>query len=337
MSNEIDELDDLIEDYNKNEKKRDSASNGRDSRVLTIKPAKKPYKLRLLPNLAARQLILHSEVYEWKNRQGKYVWAGYSPRTFDADVSRDTIAYEVARDELYEDGRNDIAKCLFPIPYDFVNVLVIQDPNEPENNGTVRALRYKAKPRLPDYEGSGSPIHLAISDQIEEAGPKTIFGSGSDTMVLRLMVKPGSVGYEYTPELEEAGEEIDLKALQDEAIDLFELVEQPFTEEKMRDTIQQRLLMKRSRNKRFTDNGGDDDVTTDGSDDAPLAGLPSHSEPEEGSDSDAKSEEKSEAPSESTDEKSDAKSDEKKSEPESTEDAASKEVSDKLDSLMAGM
>jgi hypothetical protein len=317
------ELEDLFSEFEKEENERESSKSGRDSRILSLKPNKKPYLLRLIPNVKARQVILRASVYEWKNRAGKYVWGGYSPATFNPKISRESIVYETVRDELYEAGRKDQAQCLFPIPYSLVNVLVVQDPNEPANNGTIKAFRYKSKPRLKEYEGSGSPIHLAIDDQMEEGGAASVFGKSGKTQILRLLVKKGSAGHEYTPEMVDADEEIDYSDFDDQIIDLLELVEKPFSEEKMKETVQTRLLMKRSRRSTFLDDNGDNDVGMDDNDDLPLEGLEDHSEPETSKSETSKSEtSKSEV---------DPEQDSKKEQPASAND----EVEDKLNQLMA--
>lgn len=108
-----------------------------------LKPtAGNSYLVRLLPNTdAPEKTFFHYFHYGWNsNSTGQYVDI-MSPKTWG-----DSDPIEVERIKLYRDKSDErsigLAKLLNNKEKWLVNVLVVDDPVNPENNGTVKILRY---------------------------------------------------------------------------------------------------------------------------------------------------------------------------------------------------
>lgn len=105
-------------------------------------PAGNTFVVRLVPNVKdATKTFFHYYHYGWQSvATGQYVDI-LSPKTWG---DKDPI--ELERIKLYRDKSNEraiaLAKMLSTKEKWLVNVYVIDDPVTPENNGTVKILRY---------------------------------------------------------------------------------------------------------------------------------------------------------------------------------------------------
>jgi len=236
------EIDDLLGDLVKKTEERENKTSGRDSRLISLKPNKTVFKFRLLPNLRDKQLIETAQVYEWQSAKDKYTFAGFSPKTFDP--SAEQSYYDKVRNELFDREDKERGKKLFPIPYSYVNIGVEQDPETPDNEGEVKVFRYKAKPHRAGVEDSGSPIHLAIQEAIEEHKGR-IFDPSKKGLVLVLKVKKSTVGYKYDISFEDAKKEFKFEP--DDIVDLATLWEKPLTDDQQKELVRTSIFGKAKR------------------------------------------------------------------------------------------
>ena len=139
------------------------------------------YVVRLLPNITdASKTFFHYYHYGWQSvSTGQYVDI-LSPKTWG---DKDLI--ETERIKLYRDKSNEravaLAKLISTKEKWLVNVLVVDDPVSPENNGTVKILRYGSQ--------LDKIIRSAISgDDAEEYGP-AIFDLSENGCNFRIKVE----------------------------------------------------------------------------------------------------------------------------------------------------
>ena len=148
------------------------------------------YLVRFLPNVKdASKTFFHYYHYGWNSiATGQYVDA-VSPKTWgDADP------IEIERVKLYRNKTDQraiaLAKCLNTKEKWLVNVLIVDDPDNPENNGTVKVFRYGQQ--------IDKIVKAAISgEDAEEFGP-AIFDLSENGCNLRIKVestKEGSRSY----------------------------------------------------------------------------------------------------------------------------------------------
>jgi hypothetical protein len=131
--------------------------------IIQLKPGN-TYTVRLLPNVVEpKKTFFHHFVHGWNSFEtGKYVSA-LSPSTFG---ERDPIAeerYKILRNGT--DEEKEKVKAIRRTEQWFINVYVIDDPQNAENNGKVKVLRY------------GKQLHTIINnaisgDDAEEFGSK---------------------------------------------------------------------------------------------------------------------------------------------------------------------
>ena len=120
--------------------------------IIQLKPGN-TYTVRLLPNVVEpKKTFFHHFVHGWNSFEtGKYVSA-LSPSTFG---ERDPIAeerYKILRNGTEEEKEK--VKAIRRTEQWFINVYVIDDPQNAENNGKVKVLRY------------GKQLHTIINNAI---------------------------------------------------------------------------------------------------------------------------------------------------------------------------
>lgn len=145
------DLDNLLNKLNEEEvaKKNNRENVGkRDENFLSFK-AGNAYTVRLLPNVKnPLKTFTDYEEYGFPSVTGQgYIYAGRTARS----IGRKDIIKELQW-KTFSEGRDsgDVPKKersykLFPQEKEMVNVYVVNDPVDPENNGTVKILRYSAK------------------------------------------------------------------------------------------------------------------------------------------------------------------------------------------------
>ena len=169
-----------------------------DSNFRNIISIAKPgnYLVRLLPNTSnPAETFLHYFHHGWNSeRDGKYV-SITSPSTWHERCLISEAYFKILRDGTKENQEKAKA-CLRRKENWYVNVYVIQDPNEPKNNGTVKILRYGKQ--------LNEIINSAISgDDSQEFGEK-IFKLDETGCTFRIKAeqvtdKPGAPKYpKYT-------------------------------------------------------------------------------------------------------------------------------------------
>jgi hypothetical protein len=147
-----------------------------------LKPtAGNTYVVRLVPNVESpEKTFFHYYHYGWmSNATGQYVDI-MSPKTWG-----DPDPIEVERVKLYRDKSDEravaLAKFLNTKEKWLVNVYVVDDPVDPENNGTIKILRYGVQ--------LDKIIREAIEgEDAEELGP-SIFDFSENGCNLRIKVE----------------------------------------------------------------------------------------------------------------------------------------------------
>ena len=131
--------------------KKTDGSGGNSSYSNIMKfPAGHTYTIRLIPNIESiDDTFFHHFIHQWTSKNTGQFTSVLSLQTFN---ERDPIAE--ARWKLYSSGKagNDqdleLAKDIQRKENWYVNVYVVEDPSNPENNGTVKVL--KMGPQLKD-------------------------------------------------------------------------------------------------------------------------------------------------------------------------------------------
>jgi len=159
--------------------KKETGSSSLYSEILKITTGN-TYTVRLLPFISdIEKTFFHYYVHGWvSNATGQYVQA-VSPQTFG---ERDPISEERFRVlRVGTEDEKDKMKNVYRSEKWLVNVYVIDDPTNPENNGTVKMIRY------------GKQLHKIIMNAIEgedaeEFGEK-IFDLGPNGVNLKIKVE----------------------------------------------------------------------------------------------------------------------------------------------------
>lgn len=159
--------------------KKESNSGSLYSEILRISTGN-TYTVRLLPYIKdIEKTFFHYYVHGWvSNATGQYVQA-VSPQTFG---ERDPISEERFRVlRVGTDAEKESMKNVYRSEKWLINAYVIDDPTNPENNGTVKMIRY------------GKQLHKIIMNAIEgedaeEFGEK-IFDLGPDGVNLKIKVE----------------------------------------------------------------------------------------------------------------------------------------------------
>jgi hypothetical protein len=117
----------------------------------------KVYTVRLIPNIKEpEKTFFHYYTYDWSSfATGQYTTA-VSPATFGQRCPLTETKYRILRTGT--DEEKERAKLLRRNERWLVNAYVVDDPTNPENNGTLKIIRY------------GKQIHKIISDAIDGEG-----------------------------------------------------------------------------------------------------------------------------------------------------------------------
>ena len=160
--------------------------------LLQMEPSDKPYVVRLLPNIKnPEETILHYFHHGWNSiSTGKYA-SVTSPSTWGDRCPVSELYFKVLRDGTNEEKERAKANLRRKENW-LVNVYVVNDPKKPENNGTIKVLRYERQ--------LDKIIQAAIAgDDADEFGAK-IFDLSEEGCNLRIKVelvsdKPGAPKY----------------------------------------------------------------------------------------------------------------------------------------------
>lgn len=145
------------------------------------------YVVRLIPNVEdAKKTFFHYFFHGWQSRAtGQYVEV-MSPKTWGDEAS----PIDVERIKLYRNKTDaraiELAKNLATKEKWLVNVYVVDDPVDPENNGTVKVFRF------------GKQVYKIINDAMvgddaDEFGP-SIFDLSENGCNLRIKVESTKEG-----------------------------------------------------------------------------------------------------------------------------------------------
>jgi hypothetical protein len=160
--------------------------------LLQLEPGEKPYTVRLLPNIKnPEETILHYFHHGWNSIDTGQYASITSPSTWGDRCPVSELYFKVLRDGT--DAEKERAKANLRRKENWlVNVYVVNDPKKPENNGTIKVLRYgKQLDKI---------IQSAINgDDSDEFGAK-IFDLSDEGCNLRIKVelvsdKPGAPKY----------------------------------------------------------------------------------------------------------------------------------------------
>ena len=169
-----------------------SKSGGAKYKELLKLEAPATYVVRLLPNVKdPKETFLHYYHHGWNSiSTGQYVNAT-SPSTWGERCPVSELFFKILRDGSDEEKARAKANISRKENW-LVNVYVVNDPKNPENNGTIKVLRYGRQ--------LNKIIEAAISgDDADEFGAK-IFDLGPNGCNLRIKAelvsdKPGAPKY----------------------------------------------------------------------------------------------------------------------------------------------
>jgi len=160
--------------------------------ILQLEPNEKPYVVRLLPNIKnPEETILHYYHHGWNSiSTGQYA-SITSPTTWGDRCPVSELYFKILREGTEADKERAKANLRRKENW-YVNVYVVNDPKKPENNGTIKVLKYgKQLDKI---------IQSAINgDDADEFGAK-IFDLSEEGCSLRIKVetvsdKPGAPKY----------------------------------------------------------------------------------------------------------------------------------------------
>jgi|TARA_R110000787_G_scaffold336_8_gene1264 hypothetical protein len=148
-------------------KERESSSSSSDENFLSLKKGN-TYLVRLLPNRAnPATTFADYEEYGFTSVTGSgYIYAGRTPSSMGRkDMVKDLqwATYSKGK-EANDEALMKRSYTLFPQKKEMVNVYVIDDPTNPDNNGTVKVLRYSSKVNKDGVPTS--PLYAKIQDSI---------------------------------------------------------------------------------------------------------------------------------------------------------------------------
>jgi hypothetical protein len=186
--------------------KTSESSNSAFSNVMKF-PAGKTYTLRIIPNLEdPEKTFFHHYTHGWKSKTtGSYI-STLSLQTFnDRDPITETFWSLIKSDDKNE---KELGKVIRRKENWFANVYVIDDPSNPDNNGTVKVLRI------------GPQIKKIIDDALTGDGAEEfgfrIFDLGEDGANLKIKAEASgdfvtfaSSGFYNKPQIKLTDEQID--------------------------------------------------------------------------------------------------------------------------------
>lgn len=186
--------------------KTSESSNSAFSNVMKF-PAGKTYTLRIIPNLEdPEKTFFHHYTHGWKSKTtGSYI-STLSLQTFnDRDPITETFWSLIKSDDKDE---KELGKAIRRKENWFANIYVIDDPSNPDNNGTVKVLRI------------GPQIKKIIDDALTGDGAEEfgfrIFDLGEDGANLKIKAEASgdfvtfaSSGFYNKPQIKLTDEQID--------------------------------------------------------------------------------------------------------------------------------
>lgn len=117
----------------------------------------KTYTVRLIPNISEpEKTFFHYYTYDWNSFSTGQYTSVVSPTTFGQKCPMTETKYRILRSGNDEEKAK--AQNLRRNERWLINAYVIDDPTTPENNGTVKIIRY------------GKQLHKIISDAIDGEG-----------------------------------------------------------------------------------------------------------------------------------------------------------------------
>lgn len=117
----------------------------------------KTYTVRLIPNVSEpEKTFFHYYTYDWNSFSTGQYTSVVSPTTFGQKCPMTETKYRILRSGNEEEKAK--AQLLRRNERWLINAYVVDDPTTPENNGTVKIIRY------------GKQLHKIISDAIDGEG-----------------------------------------------------------------------------------------------------------------------------------------------------------------------
>lgn len=251
------------------------------------------YEVRLLPYLKnpANTFIDYQE-YGWPSviPGESYIHAGRTPKSIGRDDFVSRLQWS-----LYQEGKNsgDDAKCvrsykLLPQLKQMVNVYVVSDSNNPENNGTVKILRYSS--RINKSGACTGDIHRVIQsalfgDNKAEIG-KRAFDLTENGCSLRIKVTENAGGWaDYGESMFKFPSNLEglttskIKAIYEDAKDLETFIPEVKSDSELRELIDKHWLgTNPSVSSEVIDHDDDDNLPGLGNDAKKAASLDSEFE-----------------------------------------------------------
>ena len=174
-------LDDIYANLQKAEDSKQENSGGGNRDYLKPKPGN-TYLVRLLPYIEdVSKTFVEFDFHGWNStKDGSYVTTGACPRTWGNNCSICQEGFATYQAKTLHNGELK-SKLLLKRTTRLVNVYVIDDPVNPENNGTVKVIRY------------GNQLHELIDGAVfgenkEEYG-RAVFDLTNTGVTFKIMVE----------------------------------------------------------------------------------------------------------------------------------------------------
>lgn len=201
MSNKLINLDELVGTLTEQDVKNREQSERplADDNFLSFE-AGHTYLVRLLPNAAnTAQTFVNYEEYGFKSITGPYIYLGRTPHSIGRkDIIKD-LQWKTYQEglKINDEELKKRSYTLFPQKKQMVNVYVIDNPSNPESNGTVKGLRYSAKTNKAGEPIS--PIYAKIRDAVFGDNSKDIgkraFDLSKDGVTFAIKVTKNAGGW----------------------------------------------------------------------------------------------------------------------------------------------
>lgn len=205
-----------------------------------------------------------------KDGNGKYINLGTSPRSLDESKECPVVKMQ---QELWDQGESDLAKVLYPRRRLLLNVLVLDNDENPEWNGSIKVLDVTAKESYKDRNGierDGSPVCFAFDKAVAEKDG-SIFDLSKEGSTLVIKIKKNGRGGDWSAEflpVDEGGKSTgwaknskNIENVRSKAFNLQEFIPEPFDADKVIQLLNTHLLCKEdtsSPSSLFSDDDDDD-------------------------------------------------------------------------------
>lgn len=169
-------------------------ANSRDSRLLDCN-RNTVIHMRIYPDCSESgtlKLGLPYKTFKVKNPigGGRDIYAGIDPQP----ITGEEHAFKKWQKELYTQGRKEQANKMWPTERAYVNCYIIDDSENPDNNGKHMVKNYGNIPTDPKRPKAGSPFFKFLQELREEDNipVSQIYSLGEDGVTIKMTITKGS-------------------------------------------------------------------------------------------------------------------------------------------------